>query len=163
MGDYTAIRYQVKIKQELIRQVADANNRIDGDEILSWNRAGLTFDDPVARKVWAEFLNNPISLTWPDSDMLHHNPSGWAPVPKSFSWLTGTLKGAQCFKVIPGGIAALVAVLPLIAVEWKVEVDIRDMLFSLDYTGTPVDIYSNRGNDLFKDRCNSEPVSGYGF
>lgn len=165
MGDYIAIRYRVKLKQEVVQKVTDALTPEGEDAILSWNRASLKFDDTHAYWAWRNFLDNEISLRWPFSNTLHFNPQGWPDIKASLNSLSGVLKGTQCLKVIPGGIAVLVAILPLIADEWKVEIDIRDMLFSLDYTGNPVDIYSDRGNDLFENRRNIESdnlYSGFG-
>lgn len=170
MGDYIAIRYRVKIKPEFMRGVSEANYRTNGTEILSWSRAGLKFDDPVARKTWEEFLNHPISRVWPDSDLMHFNPQDWPLIARYYSWLTGTMKGTQCMKVIPGGIAMIAKVLPLIAVEWKVEVDIRDLLYSCAIDPvcvSTVDVYSHQGDDLFADRKKNGPqedsmYSGFG-
>lgn len=168
MGDHIAIRYHVKIKREHMQGVSYANYRKDGSDILSWNRANLMFADPVAYKVWQEFLEHPISRVWPDSDLMHFNPQGWPIIARYFSWLTGIMKGTQCMKVIPGGVETIVKVLPLIADEWKLQVDIRDTLFD-PFSGSQefVDVYTHTGNDLYADRSKKfrdEECSGcYGF
>lgn len=153
MGDYIAIRYRVKIKPEFVQKLTDAGNGPEDDAILSWNRAGLKFDDPVAQTTWRAFLDNEMSLRWPSSNHLHFNPQNWPSIDASFNSLSGVLKGTLCMKYIPGSIAALVAVLPLIATEWKVEIDTRELLFDLGSTYSDhLDTYSNRGDDLSADR-----------
>jgi hypothetical protein len=168
MGDYIAIRYHLKIKPAHKQSVADANNRKEGADIISWNAARLKFDNPADAKLWKEFLDHPISLAWPDSDLMHFNPQDWPLITRYYSWLTGMMKGTQCMKVIPGGIDILTRILPLIADEWKVEIDIRDILFD-PHSGAQefVDVYTNHGNDLYADRNKKYMAErnecGYGF
>lgn len=156
MGDYIAIRYNLKIKPEHRAKLSHENMRREATNPLNWERMKLQFSDPAQQRIWQQFLLHDVSKRFPDACMLHYNPQNWEYIRRYYGWETGEMRGTDCHKVIPGGVQMLVQVLPLIADEWKVEVAIKDLLLSngnYEWKGCePVDIYSHEGNDLFADR-----------